>query len=363
VPWLPIIAIVLQAALTIALFDTSWMAWVAALTWAFLGILVFQRLGARAEAALEADKILLEETIAERPFSLLLPVANAPEARQMARIASSIAYWNDGEIFALHVTRVPQQLSLSDGRAFLKHSRPLLEEVIRIGKEHDVPVRTQLRLGRDIGRSILSAARERKSSLIMLGWPGSTSSVGSAFGNTIDLISANPPTDLAVVRIVRSGLPTRIMVPVVKNRNSKLALEIAFSQAQFAATQNGDETKIVAVHLVPIGLDRKEIEARRLELIDELELEDTPIELRIISCEHAVEAILNYAEEFDEIVIGAPEERLLEHKLFGSVPQQVAEDALVNVIMVKRHDPIKHGLLGRWLGRVPANKRYHSGSD
>ncbi len=359
VPWLPIFAIVVQGALALTLFNVSWIAWAAVLGWLGIGVLLYRQLGLRIETAEEADTILLEETIAtSRAFSLLLPVSLAQNVRPLARIAASIAHDHNGEIFALHVIRVPQQLQLSDGRDFLKHGRPVLEEAIAIGKEYNVPVRTQLRLGRDIGRSIMEAAQERQANLIMLNWPGSTASTASAFGSIIDLISINPPADLAVVRLVRSGLPKRILVPVVRNRNSKLALEIARSQAEYVTSQNGEEAEIVALHLVPPGVDSDSLAERRRDLVEELQLDGSPIELLIIPSDDPAGEILARSEKFDEIVVGAPEERLLEQQLFGSVPQKVAENAIVNVIMVKHHNPLKHGLLGRWLRRVPKNLSY-----
>jgi len=358
VPWLPIFAIIIQAALALALFNVSWKAWASVLTWFIFGIFVFYTMGKHRDEELEADTILLEETIAKRSFSLLLPVGMPAQARQLTRIAASIAHQNDGEIFALHVVRVPPQLSLGDGRTFLKQARPLLEEVISVGQEYGVPVRTQLRLGRNISWSIKTAARERNAELILLGWPGTTDSTGSAYGSIIDLITTSPPADLAVVRLVRIGLATRILVPVIRNRNSKLALAVALSQAGFAQAQTGEEAKVVALHLVPKEMNTKATEARRHKLIEELNLDTSNIELQIVPSSNVVNDILSTSEEFDEIVIGAPEERFLEQQLFGSVPQQVAENAQVNVIMVKRYDPIKHGLVGRWMGRVPVKKSY-----
>ncbi|MBW8009617.1 MAG: amino acid permease [Chloroflexi bacterium] len=360
VPFLPILAILGQSVLVIALLNMSRVASLAAVTWAVIGIWLFLRLGARDEAAQEADTILMEETIAERAFSLLLPVETAPEARQLARLAATLAHTNDGEVFALHVVRVPQQLSLSDGRDFLKHGRPLLEEVVTVGQELAVPVRTQLRLGRDISKSIMAAAQERHADLILLGWPGTRRISGSAFGSVIDMISANPPADLAVVRMVRTGIPKRILVPIINGANSNLAIEIALSQAQYAKTYDANETSIVALYLVPLNTDEKTIERRRSRLIEKLDLDGLPVELRILPSQNEAEDILAYAEDFDEIVIGASEEGLLGQQLFGSVPQQIAEDAQVNVIMVKHHNPIKHGLLGRLLGRRPA-KRNNNG--
>jgi nucleotide-binding universal stress UspA family protein len=358
VPWLPIITIIIQAALALALFNVSWKAWASVGTWLLVGILVYLNIGKREVDEMEADTILLEETIARRSFSLLLPVGMPAQARQLARVAASISHQNDGEIFALHVVRVPPQLSLGDGRAFLKQARPLLEEVIAVGQEYGVPVRTQLRLGRNISWSIKTAARERNAELILLGWPGTTDTSGSAFGSIIDLISTNPPTDLAVVRFVRIGFAANILVPVIRNRNSKLALALALSQSAFAKSHLGLESKVIALHFIPPGMNDKDRKIRKQRLIEELSLDISNLELQILPSSNVVKDILEISEDFDEIVIGAPEERLLEQQLFGSVPQQVAENAQVNVIMVKRFDPIKHGLVGRWMGRVPVKKSY-----
>ena len=72
------------------------------------------------------------------------------------------------------------------------------------------------------------------------------------------------------------------------------------------------------------------------------------MEIRIKVARNITEAILKTAENFDQIIIGASEEGLLEQSFFGSIPQRVAEEALSTVIMVKRHEPVKFGLR-RWL--------------
>ena len=50
------------------------------------------------------------------------------QAEILGRIGAIIASDQEGEVLALHVVQVPQQLSLGDGRLFLKESRPMLDE-------------------------------------------------------------------------------------------------------------------------------------------------------------------------------------------------------------------------------------------
>jgi len=357
VPWLQYLAIAIQLVLAVELARLSPIAWVATILWLLLGIVVYRQHGAIQEAAKGQDTILLEEAVATPDYSVLLPVANEAMARQLARLGSLLAQANRGEIFALHVIAVPRQIGVADGRAFLRQGRPVLEEVIRIGREFDVPVRTMIRLGRDVGDSIISAARERTTNMMILGWPGMAGR-RHAFGTIIDLMAKNPPCDLAVVRFRYGGSLRRILVPVAGGPNARLALELALTEADALELRNGQRPEVVALNLV-LG-ETDDLEARRQALIDDLAIAGWPIEVRLSKilgakrigqqAEDVVQGILTEAANYDQIIIGASEERLLEQSFFGSIPQRVAEEALTTVIMVKRHDPVKFGLR-RWLSR------------
>ncbi len=358
VPWvpvLPILAIAAQGVLAIDLLRASPIAWAATVLWIVLGVYLFRRWGGREEANKEADTILLEETIAERRFSIMVPVVSVGEGREMARFGGMLAYYYEGELFALHVVRVPHQLSLSDGRAFLKQARPLLDAVVEVGQEFDVPVRTQLRLGRKVARSIVTAAQERHVDMLLLHWPGHSDTHGAAYGHIIDAVSANPPCNLAVVRLVRPIVPPRrILVPVAGGPHTQLAVEVAVAQAVYTAEkvlQPGEpEPQVVALHLTPRGGAPKELEERQRALLEQFSTITTfPVELRIVPGDDVVRDILAYAKEhrFEQIVVGASEEGFLEQAMFGTIPYRIAQQAEVNVVMVKRYLPLKHGVLGR----------------
>jgi amino acid transporter/nucleotide-binding universal stress UspA family protein len=347
VPWLQYLSIAIQLVLAIELSRLSPIAWIVTIIWLVLGLFVYFRHGAVHEAAKEVDTILLEETVATREYSVLLPVANEAAARQLARLGAFFAQANLGELFALHVIRVPPQMGVTDGRAFLRQGRPILEEVVSVGREFDIPVRTMIRLGRDVVESIISAAREREANLLLLGWPGYTQSKGQAFGSIIDVMSSHPPCDLAVVRLRKTALPNRILVPISGGPNARLAIELAITEADAIEQQTGARPEVVALNLIS-GSSSDPHKQRRIELLEELQTAQWPLELHIKPADDVVEGILREAANFDQIIVGASEERLLEQSLFGSIPQRVAEEALATVIMVKRHDPVRFGLR-RWL--------------
>ncbi len=355
VPWLPIATILAQGVLAYELFSVSWIAWAATILWTATGILLYMRWGGQEEAAAQADTILLEETIASRKYSVLLPLANPEQARRLSHLAAILAGQHDGEVFALHVERIPTQIGLGDGRSLLKAGREIFDEAIEIGQQYNVPVRTQLRLGRNIARSILTAARERKANLILMGWPGHSTNSEVAFGNIIDVIATHPPCDLAVARLHEkvTGPPKRILVPVSDGPGMLLSISIALAQAGFMAQQIEDEEerkkiKVTVLHLMQEN--GSAMEARRRELSSVLDTDNPFIELEVALSDDVAASILERAGQYDQIVIGASEDRLLNQRLFGSVSQQVAEKAPVDVIFVRRYNPIQHGLR-RWLRR------------
>ncbi len=348
VPWLQYLAIIVQVGLAVTLVQLSLIAWEATIVWLLLGVLVYRKYGGAEEAIKTADTILLEETIATREYSVMVPVANESHVHQLARLGALLAKANDGELFALHVVRVPQQVGLSDGRTFLRQGRPLLEEVISVGQHYDVPVHTMLRLGRNIAESIISAARERNADLILLGWPDHMSSRNHAFGNIVDLIGKTPPCDLAVVRFHHDRLPRRILIPTAGGTSAHLALRLAVSEADAIEQSEGTFPEIVILNLMPAGTDAKALEERRLTLMKELDLAHLPIKLKIKPVGDVVQGIVNESAHFDQVIVGASEEGLLEQSLFGSIPQKVAKEAPTTVIMVKQYNPVKFSLR-RWL--------------
>ncbi len=350
VPWLQYISIAIQIVLAVELAQLSPIAWVVTILWLLLGLLVYRQHGAVEEASKEEDVILLEETIASRDYSVLLPVANEAMARQLAHLSTLFAQANHGELFALHVIGVPMQMGVTDGRAFLRQGRPLLDEVVSVGREFDVPVRTMIRLGREIGDSIISVARARGVSLMVLGWPTRVHHQPVAFGSIIDLLARNPPCDLAVVRFRRGGLPNRILVPVAGGPNARLALELAITEADAVQQRTGVRPEVVGLNLILDGAkgNSNVLEQRRQTLIADLDIADWPLELRVVFADDIVQGILDEATKFEQIIVGASEEGLLEQSLFGSISQRIAEEALTTVIMVKRHDLVRFSLR-RWL--------------
>jgi amino acid transporter/nucleotide-binding universal stress UspA family protein len=348
-PLLPILGIVFNLGLAFFLFTFQPMAWYVGLAWVIIGAVVYFAYTARAEREDDLPvKILHEERLIPPDYQVLIPLGNEEQARMLGILGSAIAKAHQGEILALHVVRVPVQLSISNGRMFLREGKPLMETVIAQAREADVPVHTMIRLDRHVDRAIVDTARERKVDLMILGWPGGSESSHTAFGSVISLVAKNPPCDTAVVRFRKRQDPNRILVPTSGGANTQLAIDLAIDQARRYGERTG-ETPVVTLLYVCVPADAcPEIRAKGFELLHNLASGfDYPLDVKVLCADDVVDAIISEAAEHDLVVIGATNERLFDQVVVGTIPEKVALGAPVTVMMVKRY----RGPVRAWIRR------------
>jgi amino acid transporter/nucleotide-binding universal stress UspA family protein len=346
IPWfpaIPVIAIVCNGLLASYLFTFSPIAWYFAIGWIIIGLLVYYTYFSKIEAMEKPKEILLEEVLVSRDYSVLVPVANQEQARILGQIGAILAQANRGEVLALHVVRVPPQLTLGEGRLFLKGGRSCLETVIEQAKAREMPVHTIIRLGRNVAEAVRKTVEENASDFIVLGWPGYTNTAGRLYGSVIDPIVDNPPTDIAVVRYRQRRPLHSVLVPVAGGPNSRRAVKLAVQMAQ--ASEDGP-AKVTLLHVVPFGT--RNADRVRAQQVFEYTLEGIAYDLvdtLIVEGLGVLETVLDRAKGYDLIVLGATEEPLFRNLLMGNVAEQIARRAEVTVIVVKRRSSPLHSFL------------------
>jgi CIC family chloride channel protein len=288
-------------------------------------------------------EILHEEVLISRDYSVLVPVANKANSRILGLIGSVLARANQGEVLALNVVQVPRQLTLGEGRLFLREGRNVLEEAIHQAKALDVPVHTIIRLGRNVASAVRQTALENASNVIVLGWPGYTRTSGRLFGSVIDPIVDNPPTDVVVVRYRHRRPLKKVIVPVSGALNSRKAVKYAVNMAAYG--QEG-HVNVTLLHVLPPHV-RNGDRVRAKNMLDEV-LEGITyefIEEKLVEGEDLVGTILEESKGFDLIVLGATEEPLFKNLLVGTMPERIARGADVTVMMVKRRSSPLHSFV------------------
>ncbi len=341
-PFVPLAGLLTQGALAVVLFRYSPLAWYTALGWILVGLLAYYTYFSKIESMEKPKEILMEQVLVSLDYSVLVPVASPEQSRVLGQIGAILAHANQGEVLALHVVQVPPQITLGEGRLFLKERSPLLVEVIHQAKPYDVPVHTILRLGRNVADAMRKTVEENASDLVVLGWPGYTNTAGRLFGSVIDPIVRDPPADIAVVRY-RQRRPLRsVLVPVAGGPNSRRAVKMAVCMAE-AATNGPAQVTLLYVARKDIGENAQaRAEQAFRESLEGIEYEY--LEKRMVAGDDIVETILSTAAPhdgspgYDLIVIGATREPLLKNLFMGNIPAQVARQAEVTVIMVKRRN-------------------------
>ncbi len=334
VPWVPILAIACNVLLAVHLFSFSSIAWYTALAWLLTGVLAHSLYFSGIEAMEKPKEILLEEVLVSREYSVLVPVVNNEQARILGVIGSVLAKANNGEMLALHIVQVPPQLTLGEGRLFLKEGRSFLDVAIQQAKSWEVPVHAIIRLGRNVAEAIRKTAVENASNLIVLGWPGYTNTSGRLFGSVIDPIIDDPPVDVALVRY-RKRRPIRsVLVPVAGGPNSRRAVKIAVAMGLSGEAQ---PARLTLLHVLPPGASQAS-KIRVRQAIDYIMegVDYAPIDVSLVEGEDVARTVISESQGHDLIVLGATEEPLFKNLLLGRLPERIARDASVTVVVVKR---------------------------
>jgi len=129
IPWypvVPIIGLITKGFLAVFLFNYSPIAWYTAIGWLVVGLLAYYIHFSKVEAMEKPKEILLEEVLVSRDYSVLVPVTTQEQARILGQIGAVLAQDYGGEVLALHVVKVPPQLTLGEGRLLLREGRPYL---------------------------------------------------------------------------------------------------------------------------------------------------------------------------------------------------------------------------------------------
>jgi basic amino acid/polyamine antiporter, APA family len=348
VPLLPILGILANVYLLtrISHFTPVLLASIA-LVGGFLGFLAWK--GAQIpEEALpgEPSRIALERaSVSESDFRVLVPIANPANVDPLIDLASWVARGREGDVVALRVSVVPEQLPPSREDALVERERRLLERARARALEHEVPVSALLRIGHSPARAILETARERSCDLLILGWKGHTSTARRILGEVTDAVVNHARSDIMLVKLAPDRGLRRLLLPTAGGEHSIRAQEYA---AHIALANDGEIT-LCSVVAPDSPLDQVDAEAERLLEARSRIMEMTglaAIDTKVIRHGSVSTGIIRESESFDAVVLGAAGQSFHSQILFGSIPETIVRRAKCSVILVKRHHAVK-ALFGR----------------
>lgn len=287
--------------------------------------------------------------VADTKFRVLVPLSNPGNVEQLITIASAIAAGRQGEVVALRVALLPEQVGSAIDQIDLERERPLLDTAQECARKHGVPVTTLISVAHHAARAILEVARERRCDLIILGWKGYSTKRERIMGEIVDSVVSRARRDIMLVKLVGDQPMRRLMLPTAGGEHALQAEQYAASLARF---NDGN----VTICTIPATGSEEDLAAARERLAQARERLATPappatqptaIETELIERGPSIsEDLLAHSQGYDAIIVGASGQPAYPRLLFGSVPEDIARKSDKTVIVVKAYHPVK-ALLGR----------------
>ncbi|MFW6437862.1 MAG: amino acid permease [Armatimonadota bacterium] len=331
-PYVPIIAIVLQLALAVKLFDVSPIAWYVTAIWLLSGWFIYRFYASKREREEEVTPVLVEERLKvdRERFSVLVPVANPETADNLLAVARDILATESGDLILLHVITVPDQLPVSVGREFIADARPVLDEIASKAEAMGITPNLLVRVGHRPADAIIDTVEEHDCNVVVMGWRGQTTDPRTVVGSNIDHIVKESNANVIVVRGDVELPAPRILVPIQHPRHGHL-------MAGFAAMMASEsEAYIELVHVVGEDTTPRERAERAAELRQSLsDLDVEPVEgitngraqrrFRIrIETGDVADSLIERSRDFDLVMMGASRESWVRRKVWGDKTARVA---------------------------------------
>jgi uncharacterized hydrophobic protein (TIGR00271 family) len=332
-PWIPGLTLAVDVLIGL-LWGPACLAWAASISGA--GILVY-RLYAQshhieAQEGITVFKPPVEEQ-AKAGYRVLVPIANPATASTLLRLAGVLARQQAGEVLALQVVIVPDQIPLEDGRRRARAGQTLLERAVGQAREEGFAIQTMTRVAYSAAQGILDTAREEKVDLILLGWRGYTRSLGASMGPIIDAVIRDAPCDVTVAKGREWEQIDRILVPTAGGPHAPIAAQLAMLLSE----TYGSHVTVLYVQMGRATPEQMEENQQRIaQTLAGVEFSRPP-EQKVVIADSVVEGIVREAAGYDLVLLGASEEGLFDQFIFGSIPQQIAARVPKTAIITKRY--------------------------
>jgi len=341
-PLFPILGIVCQIAVAGGIVTHSWVAWVIGPGWVLAGVGVYL-VYSRTRAVATADEIaVLEEREApdEKPYNVMVAVADPENALELVSSTYKLCGAKDAKVELLHMVPVPDQVPLSDADKYMREGKEgVIEAMLSLGLAF--PISTTLRYCRNAARGIVSAVREKKTDMLIMGFRGGPSGRSFRLGSKVDPIIERTPCNVVMLKDCGGNRTfSRVLVPLAGGPNGAFALEVASILADdaegeiVAFTVSGGKRKFDIDEFVTVNADRIHLPAGR-------------VSTRTAAAGNVVDTILWEAEDYDLIVIGCTLEPIISRFTHDTLPEIVAKRCGKPLVMVKSGGGIR-SWIRRW---------------
>ena len=287
------------------------------------------------------------DEVGDRPYRIVVPIANAESERGLLRHAAAIAAEEeDAEIVAFNVITVPDQTALAQEvvyeRERIDRQHALLNEAEHIAEELDVGLRTRAIVGRDVGETVLHVIDEENADGVIMGWTGQRKPRERVLGSNIDRVIERAPCDVTLVRLG----PSAVGETVAFVGEGSYAEAVARQAGAFVASDPDASLTLVNVQSASVE-DRDAARQRGERLIDEVATTvglEIPYDTEVVFDDDVESALLSTADGYDTTVLGVSPTTSVERVLSGSLHERIGEQLEGTIVMVRSDEPTYRSL-------------------
>ncbi len=304
-PLFPILAIVSQVILAIFLIHMSIIAWIVAPSWIIGGIIVYNIYSKSHAKPVESEIQVLEEERApegEEEIRVMIPIANPDNALSLVGNTLKLCRNKKARIKLLHMVQVPDQVPLTDAGKYMTEGKEgIIEAMLYLRPRF--PITTTLRYCRNIARGIVSAVKEKKIDLLIMGWQGKREDSRFNLGGIVDPVVDRTPSNVVVFKNCGNRKFHKVLVPLFGDRNDLFAVEVAQ-----ALVEPGDINSRAIMTLLYLHGERKRPDpSQYIKSILSHISPEIEVRTKITRGKEKKRIILNASRYFDLVVLSTKE--------------------------------------------------------
>lgn len=348
-PLFPVLAIICQIILAVWLVHMSLIAWIIAPCWIFSGLVIYVFYARKHAATAEHEILVLEEqkhheVDTSKRYKIMVAVANPANAAELVQTTYRLCGAKEAHVELINMVAVPDQVFLADAEKYTLPGKEALTEAMLYLSMH-FPISTTIRYCRNIARGIVSAIREKKTKMLVLGWHGRRTTNIFNLGSTVDPIIEQAPCNVVILKDCGGNRTFKnILVPLAGGPNGSLALEIA---SILADTE--EDSKITGFTVDRGDAKRKFDLDKFLDTqAEQLNLGRNRFTAKTVQAKSPVVAILREARHYDLVVLGVTHKPLLYQITSQSLPEKIACRCNKPVVMVKSDVGVR-SWIKRWI--------------
>jgi nucleotide-binding universal stress UspA family protein len=268
---------------------------------------------------------------------VVVALSNPANVARLVRLGCLIANEFEGTVVGATVVTVNQKLAPDDASPDrMGKANDLLAAAEAIADEMGARFEGRLAMSRGIAEVLDEVAEAHSAKAIVVGYSERQHPSGDQdFERVIDDVAAHAPCNLVVARFNDDGASYRkVLVPVAMRLNMDVRRDLLTTLRNQAGAQ---------VDLVHFARDADEAEESREDL-DEWLVErgvDDWVAARVDIHEDPKQAIVDTCRDYDAVVLGTPPLQTLRRRLFGSIPEFVAENADCTTLLVRQHEGLR----------------------